>query len=208
MIAHHDNRSAPVGLGNPGTEPLVEVIPLGQVPPLAAKVIAGHLQAIFDLPARILPARPEPDFALLATRGQYDAGRILLDLARDHIHGHNQTRPPLCLGLMNRDLCLPFLSYVFGQAQLEGRSALVSLHRLREPGRNDKETSSLFLERAAKVALHEIAHVLGLVHCDATQCLLNFSAGLDHLDRLKLILCPHCRELLLIQRQQLIARAE
>ena len=34
------------------------------------------------------------------------------------------------MGLINEDLCTPVLSYVFGEAQINGRAAVVSLFRL------------------------------------------------------------------------------
>lgn len=180
-------------------QPLVEVVPLGKLRPMFTEVTAAHLQAIFDLPAKVMPAQPEPDYALLPTRGQYDAGSILLALAQ------GEGPPPLRLGLTAKDLCLPFLTHVFGEAQVEGCSAVVSLHRLQGPGPSAASPNSL--ERVAKVALHEIAHVMGLVHCQSGNCLMNFSADLDHLDRLNMSLCPRCQKHFHRQRTHLLVRA-
>ena len=180
---------------------MVEVVPLGKVRPVFAEVAAAHLQAIFDLPAKVSAAQPEPEYAFLPNRGQYDATPILLALAKE------PDSPPLRLGLMAGDLCLPFLSHVFGEAQLEGRSAVVSLHRLRGASRAEPDGGSLLLERIAKVALHEIAHVIGLVHCQSKDCLMNFTSGLEHLDRLKMSLCVKCQMHFTLQRQRLTAKA-
>ncbi|MCB2225066.1 MAG: archaemetzincin [Desulfarculaceae bacterium] len=166
---------------------LVEVVPLGAVNQTAAAVVAANLQAILGLDADLAPPAPEPEHALVPARGQYDASLILQELAQ------RPTPPPLCLGLTRHDLCLPFLSHVFGEAQLEGRAAVVSLHRLGQGEGSQPVPRALLLERAAKVALHESAHLLGLTHCRAPRCLMNFSAGLDKLDRLELSLCPTCR---------------
>jgi archaemetzincin len=106
---------------------------------------------------------------------------------------------------MAKDLCLPFLTHVFGEAQLAGCSAVVSLYRLWGPGLGDK--SELLLQRAAKVALHEVAHVMGLVHCRNRHCLMNFSPSLEHLDQLEMILCPNCSKLLHRQRLRLMHEA-
>jgi archaemetzincin len=179
--------------------PLVEVIPLGRVNQTAAAVVAANLQAIFGLNADIADPWPEPDYALVPTRGQYDAGPILKALAGDGMV------PPLRVGLTRLDLCLPFLSYVFGEAQMEGRAAVVSTHRLRESPQGGQASRSLMLERLAKVALHEAAHVLGLVHCRSPRCLMNFSPGLASLDRLGAALCPACQALLAMRRRRLLA---
>ena len=182
------------------SRPLVEVAPLGKVPPMAADVAAAHLQGVFELPAKTGAPLPEPEYAFLPNRGQYDAGPILSALAAcgDSI--------PMRLGVMSHDICLPFLTHVFGQAQLEGRAAVISLYRLRGRDQSEADGSPLVLERLAKVALHEIAHVMGLVHCQTPDCLMNFSAGLEHLDKLKMTLCPFCHEHLQRRRMQLFAQ--
>ena len=47
-------------------------------------------------------------------------------------------------------------------------------------------------ERLAKVTLHEMAHVLGLRHCQTPWCLMYFSMGLKQLDDLTMRFCPDC----------------
>ncbi|MCF8071464.1 MAG: archaemetzincin [Desulfarculaceae bacterium] len=179
----------------------VEVVPLGPVNQTAVAVVAANLQAILELNADVAPEDPPPEYALAPARGQYDASLILQKLAA-HPGPH-----PLRLGLTHRDLCLPFLSHVFGEAQLEGRAAVVSLHRLGEAAGAPSAPNSLLLERIAKVALHETAHLLGLVHCRSPRCLMNFSAGLASLDRLDISLCPVCREQAARQRRMLPDRS-
>lgn len=166
--------------------PQVEVIPLGRVNSTAAQVVAANLQALLELDALVKEPRPEPEHALVPARGQYDAGLILKELA-----GPEGT--PLRLGLMAKDLCVPFLTYVLGESQLGGRAAVMSLHRLSEGEGGGRAPRHLMLERAAKVGLHEIAHVLGLEHCRTAGCLMRFSAGLASLDRLNLGFCLACR---------------
>ncbi|MCB2191906.1 MAG: hypothetical protein KQI62_10090 [Deltaproteobacteria bacterium] len=165
--------------------PQVEVVPLGRVNSTAAQVVAANLQALLALNAIVTPALPEPSQALLAARGQYDAGIILQDLA-------GSQEAPLRLGLLDKDLCVPFLTYVLGESQLGGRAAVMSLHRLKQGEGGGRAQRHVMLERAAKVGLHEIAHVMGLEHCRTAGCLMRFSAGLTSLDRLNLGFCPAC----------------
>lgn len=174
--------------------PMVEVVPLGRVSATAASVAAANLQALFLMDAIVAPAWPQPEHCLAPSRGQYDAGRILLDLAQ------GEAGPPLRLGITAADLCLPFLTYVFGEAQLGGRAAVVSLHRLRLMENGTRAPRALLLERLAKLALHETAHILGLAHCQTPGCLMRFSGGLAELDRLDLELCPSCRPQLTVAR--------
>ena len=177
--------------------PLVEVVPLGRVSGTATAVAAANLQAILGLDALVAPARPLPGHCLAPSRGQYDAGRLLLELAGEG------APPPLRLGLTASDLCLPFLTHVFGEAQLGGRAAVVSLRRLGRQEDGSRAPRDLLLERVAKVALHETAHILGLTHCRGAQCLMRFSGGLAELDRLDLAFCPACRWRLEAARREL-----
>lgn len=161
----------------------VEITPLGDVDRTALSVIAANIQIFTGLPADVIPALPIPDYALVPGRMQYNALPIVKSLA-------SETRPrSIRLGVMSDDLCLPIMTYVFGEAQLNGRAAVISLYRLREQ-RNAKP--DLFLERTAKTALHETAHVLGLKHCGDPGCLMSFSMGLEQIDALPIGFCPEC----------------
>ncbi|MEJ2040243.1 MAG: hypothetical protein P8X55_15125 [Desulfosarcinaceae bacterium] len=164
----------------PGREALLDLIPLGPVDPLAVSVAAAHLQTVLGLPTRIEPAQARPDFAFLVARRQYDAAAIIKHLDQD------RRERPFRLGLVAGDLCVPILTYVFGESQLGGHAAVVSLYRLRDRQRH------LVYERVAKISLHEVGHLLGLEHCRAAGCLMRFSKQLDQLDQLPLMFCPAC----------------
>jgi archaemetzincin len=155
---------------------------------VAVSVVAANLQAIAGLLADVVPAWPDPEYALIPARQQYNAIPILQALEA------NAPDAVLRLGLMAGDLCLPIFSYVLGEAQVGGRSAVVSLHRLGEGGEGKPVESSLLYERVAKVALHEVAHVLGLHHCREPHCLMRFSLGAEHIDELSLTFCPECQD--------------
>jgi archaemetzincin len=168
----------------PGSEPLAEVVPLGRVLPVACGVVAAHLQAVMGLATAVLDERVVPPHAHLPARGQVDAAAVLAALAADLAPRR------LRVGVTAADLCLPILTYVYGEARVGGRVAVVSTARL--AGDASGVEHALGLERLAKVALHEAAHALGLTHCAQGGCLMVFSAGLDRLDRLFLRYCPAC----------------
>ena len=168
--------------------PHFEVVPLGRIDQTAVTIVAANIQAFMDIPVDIAEARPEPEYAFLNSRNQYNAAPILTDLAADNQNGVFR------LGLVAGDLCLPIFSYVFGEAQIGGVAAVVSLFRLRQGrgGRNIRV--DLFYERLAKVSIHEASHVLGFKHCASSNCIMSFSLGLEQLDSLSLGFCDQCRE--------------
>lgn len=166
----------------------IEVIPLGRLDQSAVKVVAANLQTFVGLPVDVLEPRPSPVYALIGPRMQYDAVPILNELAKDP--AENRLR----IGLVSEDLCLPILSHVFGEARVGGRTAVVSCHRLLRNQDGLPVGTELFLERLAKVAVHETAHALGLKHCRTPGCLMLFSAGLRQIDALELEFCRNCTE--------------
>ena len=69
------------------------------------------------------------------------------------------------LGITDVDLFIPMLSFVLGQAQLGGPTAVVSVARLRQEFYGLPPDLPLLRARAVKEAVHEIGHTFGLTHC-------------------------------------------
>ena len=75
------------------------------------------------------------------------------------------------LGVTDVDLAIPMLSFLFGQAQLDGRVAVVSLCRLHQEFYGLPADRGLLRERTVKEVLHELGHTFGLAHCsDSEMC--------------------------------------
>ena len=92
--------------------------------------------------------------------------------------------------MTDQDLFIPILTFVFGEAQLNGRAAVVSTARLGEPGLPDPRVS---MERLAKESVHEVGHCLGLVHCDVPGCVMGRSSNARDVDRKRGEFCARCR---------------
>jgi archaemetzincin len=173
--------------GGPETGPVdVEIVPLGTVDEVALAVVTANLTALLGLTTRVAPPLAEPAYALIPSRRQYDASRIIKAHRAENRSGR------LRFLLTEVDLCLPMLSHVFGQAHVEAGVTVVSLNRLGNPDPATGRASTKLYERLAKIAVHEVAHVLGVRHCRQDGCLMNFSLDLAHLDRLEMAFCPGC----------------
>ncbi len=171
--------------GGPEAGPVdVEIVPLGAVDEVALAVVTANLSALLGLTARVAPPLAEPEYALIPSRRQYDASRII------KAHRGENTSGRLRLLVTEVDLCLPMLSHVFGQAHVEAGVTVVSLNRLGNPDPGAGRAG--LYERLAKIAIHEVAHTLGVRHCRQDGCLMNFSLDLAHLDRLEMAFCPGC----------------
>ena len=159
---------------------MVDLIPLGRVDPLAISVVAANLQTMVGIHADTLATRPDPQYAFLPHRQQFDALKILKELSIE------TDGAPFKLGITDLDICTPILTFVYGESQLGGRTALISLHRIQG------EDRELTHERAAKISVHEVGHIFGLAHCWEVRCLMHFTRNLEQLDALPLRFCDTC----------------
>jgi archaemetzincin len=100
------------------------------------------------------------------------------------------------VGLLRVDLFIPILTYIFGQAYLEGNIAIASLYRLRNELYGLKADNDLLLERFSKVVIHELGHSYGLIHCLDPVCIMRSSTYVEDIDQKENRLCKHCRQVL------------
>ncbi len=163
------------------------VAPMGNTPEIISKTIAAHILGYMGLDADVLTPLGHPAYAHDKKRLQYDAGTILKALESEPFHDYAKV-----IGILDVDLFVPILTYVFGEAKQGGKCALVSLYRLKRNPDGSSPPMSLLLERAAKVALHELSHLFDLHHCMDKKCLMHFSGELDDLDSTPLYYCRYC----------------
>lgn len=168
---------------------LVEMGRLGEV---ALRVVAAHIQTIIGISVDVLDPVEIPSDTFQQHRRQYDAGLIVKHL----------TRLPLnpkylrVLALTTVDLCSPILTYVYGEAEVNGKAAVVSSFRLRCNEDGTTVPLERYYERLAKVSLHEMAHTFSLYHCEEPKCLMHFSARVHHLDQVEVSFCERCEFML------------
>ena len=91
------------------------------------------------------------------------------------------------------DLFTPVLTYVFGEAQLEGRAAVVSCHRLRSEAYGLPPNPRLLYDRLHKEAVHELGHTFGLLHCSSVGCVMRASRYSEEIELKEAAFCERCR---------------
>jgi archaemetzincin len=177
------------GTANPNrTIPLIAVIPFAGASIIAAKVIAAHVSGYLNLAVETLPPEKIPPNALDKRRMQYNAATLIQTIEGMHLKDYLKV-----IALFDVDLFTPIFTHVFGEARQNGRVALVSLFRLGCHMNGSSPTTDRVLERAAKIALHELGHLLNLLHCDDHRCLMYFSGSVDTLDQTGFNFCRYCR---------------
>lgn len=130
-----------------------------------------------------------PEEALDKQRKQYNSEVILREI---FCYASKYRDFERFLGVVDADIFVPGLNFVFGEAQCPGRAALISLSRLRPEFYGAPADETLFLERAVKEAVHEVGHTLWLRHCPRDSCVMHFSSSIVETDQKKRGFCDRC----------------
>jgi archaemetzincin len=129
----------------------------------------------------------------VVSRRQVDA-QALIDSIHAHKYRHALTEPVLLV--VHQDLFGNGHSFVFGLARESVGAAVVSTARLGNEYYGRMGNDDDLIDRITKEGAHELGHLLGLPHCDTTECIMFRPNTLDELDRKKKMLCPVCSDLL------------
>jgi archaemetzincin len=121
-------------------------------------------------------------------RRQYDGTRLLKEV--DTVYAADSCKT---IGLFSVDLYIPILTYIFGQAFLNGRSGIASLYRLSNERYGIDIDNELVLDRFKKEVIHELGHTLGLIHCHIPTCVMRSSTYVEDIDQKGQNLCLKCR---------------
>lgn len=152
--------------------------------------VMESLTLLFPFPFKFSRDTEYPLFAFEPKRNQYYAKKIIEKLALE--------LPPDCeklIGITDVDLCTPVLTFVYGEAQLGGKVAIVSLNRLRQEFFNlPPNSNSILVERLLKECIHELGHCYGLFHCQNSQCVMFFSSSIITIDNKQKKFCLRCKE--------------
>ena len=168
----------------------IVISPIGEIESTLSHTISSEVFRIFGLQAEILPLINGIDFAFDPERRQYYSTLVLEKLA-----AAAPSRAVKVLGITTEDLFIPILTHVYGEAQLGGKSCIISTFRLYEENPLSRRGNP-FYRRVVKEAIHELGHTFKLKHCPESNCVMHYCRSIADVDRKTDKLCRHCRVLL------------
>ena len=160
--------------------------------------IAQKLMKTMNIPVKLLSPIENPVYAFDPDRRQYYSTKILRYIVNNHNNAALRT-----IGIVNVDIFIPILTYVFGEAQLDGRAALVSAARLKQEYYGLGPDRELLVERLFKEVMHELGHTFGLTHCELGSCVMHLSNNVAGIDRKTANFCEEHREQLTKKLEEL-----
>ena len=151
-----------------------------------AKLVGG----VFGFKTEILPLLEDVSFAFNGERQQYHSTVML-----EHLDRLAPSQGVKVAAMTTVDLYIPILTYVFGEAQLNGRACIVSTYRLKEelPAGNPQQSLAT---RLAKETLHELGHPFNLRHCPEANCIMHYCRHSTDVDRKSDQFCRYCKVML------------
>ena len=175
-----------------GVRKTIYVQPIGEYTATERKIVnltAEFLSLYFNCPVKVKQDLPLDLIPAKARReGQLLTGYILSDILAPRLPDDAAAY----LALTSNDLWPgEGWNYVFGQASLNQRVGVWSLHRYGDPDASEA-AYQLCLLRTLKVAAHETGHMFSILHCTAYECCMCGANHLRESDSKPLALCPEC----------------
>lgn len=167
------------------------LIPIGDIHQTIIDMLRDQLSLTFCAEVFSSVSLPIPAAAYNRQRCQYDA-EIITNFLTHHPKVSSYDH---LLGIIDRDLYVPHLNFVFGLAI--DRVAIISILRFRQEFYGLPIDDRLFSHRTIVEGVHELGHTLNLDHCSNPTCVMCFSNSILDTDRKSSTFCSGCQNLLL-----------
>ncbi|MCL5670502.1 MAG: hypothetical protein M1423_04285 [Acidobacteria bacterium] len=166
----------------------IQLLPIGKADLSSLGLLGAALTAEIGIPCEVMAGGLDPEPSLHPERRQYCSIDIL-----SRMQEQLAPNPGRLLGVTPLDLYIPILTFVFGEAQLDGSCAVVSTHRLRQEFYGLPPDQELLQGRLVKESIHELGHTFGLTHSDNYCCAMAASHTVELIDLKSSSLCTDCR---------------
>lgn len=169
----------------------VKIVPLHLKDERLLEVVSSGIQEILEVSTELVQAGISLNEGWSSERNQFNSSWILSRLLNE-LPGSSFK----ILGITDYDLYMPIMTYVFGEAELGGKAALISVYRFRDELYGLPPNKSHVEMRAIKEAVHELGHTFGLIHCRNQECVMRSSTYVEEIDQKSESFCGDCVRIL------------
>jgi len=156
---------------------IIHIQPLDDISEAAVSYLKSELAVIYKADIDVLPFQKLPVNAWYSQGKRYVADTLLVFLK-----SFVSNAGVYMLGVTGKDICTKKGDYlhwgIMGLGYQPGQCCVISDYRLGKFPQTGKELN----ERLLKVALHELGHNFGLLHCSKDDCLMTDAQGKDKLN--------------------------
>lgn len=165
----------------------IYIVPLQFNDAALIRDVADVLEKLFQVSVAVIPHDFPVDKGRDPIRNQVNSSWALSELIQ--IAPNNDGK---ILGITEHDLYTSIFTYVFGEAELDGRVAVVSTHRFRDEFYGLPQSRENLRNRLIRESVHELGHTYGLKHCDDLDCVMRPSSYVEEIDFKSYNFCDKC----------------
>lgn len=155
--------------------------------------IVAIVEEVFGAPVSLRQVAFDLDLAYDSSRNQTNSTALLAQILNE-----SNGSPGKRIAVVDVDLFIPILTFVFGEAQLSGSAAIVSTHRLANQFYGLTRNDDLMIQRLQKEIVHELGHTFGLYHCHHHfECVMRASTYVEEIDLKGIRPCSSCADALI-----------
>jgi archaemetzincin len=162
--------------------------PLGEIEFALVNRLASSLASVWGLAVEILHPMEIPQEAHNPQRGQYYSTVALNKLQL--LKADDKER---ILGLIDEDLYMPAISYLFGDADPLSNVAILSISRLKNEFSGIPENEGLLFDRILKESVYQLGRTLNLENCPNPKCVMYASQKVLDIDIKLPKFCDNCQ---------------
>lgn len=165
----------------------IVVVPMGDMDYSLVNKLASQLVSYFNLGVDILQGAKVPQEAFNPQRGQYYSTVILTKLEL-----MKSAPGEKMLGLVDEDLYIPSRNFMIGEADPVGKTAVVSLFRLKRENYEMLDEQKVLFSRILKESVHQLGHLWGFGDCRNPKCVMYLTDSTTEVDRKGNKFCDNC----------------
>ena len=179
---------------HPGEDAPIVIVPIGTIDDVLLKGVSPALTASFRRSVTMHRGLPIPKYAFNPSRAQYHSAAIL-----KRVETLRSLDWDCAIGIVDVDLFVPEVPFVFGEADRGTRSAVISLARLRPEIGSVESRREVLTKRLVAEIIHQMGLIRGLAHCPNNRCVMFLSSTVQDTDKKGTQFCANCRKRLVTE---------